>query len=146
MALVCRRGALVKACASIGRWRVVVRCVATYPVQTGCTPFMSAHAKDTLIAYAASKAPLELSGSLSSRLCSRTNHSSPANTRWKVDFYRLDSFLFRLDVAGIYLYILNVGRTMLLSSLNSYICTHTISRFYDFGFSKFEEFLNIVSK
>lgn len=36
------------------------------------------------------------------------SHSSPANTGWKVDFYRLDSFLFRLDVAQreyIYIYI-----------------------------------------
>lgn len=110
-------------CASIARWRVVVRCVATYPVQTGCTPFMSAHAKDTLIAYAASKAPLELSASLPSRLCSTTNrsHSSPANTGWKVDFYRLDSFLFRLDV----------GKCI-------YICVETLATNFIFRLLKFE--------
>lgn len=54
------------------------------------SPFMSAHAKDTLIAYAVSKALLELSD-FSSRLCSKLERVDDdcrgwffAILRWKV--------------------------------------------------------------
>lgn len=43
-------------------------------------------------------------------------HSSPANTRWKVDFYRLDSFLSRLDVAEYICTRSSVDKQMVLSS------------------------------